>query len=211
MTESENAALSAIAEEGRSGNGEVLQLKVEQLEAEVRALERETKAIRQLLERAVEHRQKSHSELVLLLAGLVSKLPINEVGVIVSRLVEHNAQVGQFHSAVAKGGADIILPEPTVLQTLEQAKKSLLAAIKPLVEELIQLDSPFDKEALLALTAQPETFFSPQMARANRCFLKGLIPRERVVREFGAESLTLFNDLTTDLKLNPRPKLDEIF
>ena len=141
----------------------------------------------------------------------MSKLPINEVGVIVSRLVEHNAQVGQFHSAVAKGGADIILPEPTVLQTLDQAKKSLLAAIKPLVEELIQLDSPFDKEALLALTAQPETFFSPQMARANRCFLKGLIPRERVVREFGAESLTLFNDLTTDLKLNPRPKQDEIF
>src|ERR1044071_5493984 len=106
MTETESAAVGSISEGGQSGNGEALPLKVEQLEAEVRALERETKAIRQLLERAVEHRQKSHSELVMLLAGLVSKLPINEVGVIVSRLVEHNAQVGQFQSALAKGGTE---------------------------------------------------------------------------------------------------------
>lgn len=210
MTETESTAPGAISEAGHSGNGEALRLKVEQLEAEVHALQRETKAIRQLLERAVEHRKKSHSELVLLLAGLVSKLPINEVGVIVSRLVEHNAQVGQFHSAVVKGGADIVLPEPTVLQTLDQAKKGLLAAIKPLVEEFIRLDPPFEKQALQSLMTQPETFFSPQMVRANRCFIKGHLPRERVVREFGAEALALFNDLTTDPKLNPRPKQDEI-
>jgi len=67
MTESEKAAGGAVSEGAPSGNGETLPLKVEQLEAEVRALERETKALRQLLERAVEHRQKSHSELVLLL------------------------------------------------------------------------------------------------------------------------------------------------
>src|SRR3974390_451891 len=142
MTESEKAAARTVSEGGPSGNGEALPLKVEQLEAEVRALERETKAIRQLLERAVEHRQKSHSELVLLLAGLVSKLPINEVGAIVSRLVEHNEQVGHFHAAVIKGGHDVILPEPSVLQNLDQTKKSLAAAIKPLVDELIRLDTP---------------------------------------------------------------------
>jgi hypothetical protein len=210
MTESESAASGLISEGRRPENGEVLPLKVEQLEAEVRALERETKAIRQLLERAVEHRQKSHSELVLLLAGLVSKLPINEVGAIVSRLVEHNAQVGQFHSAVVKGGAEAILPEPTVLQTLDQTKKTLLAAIKPLVEELVQLDTPLEKETLLALITHPDNFFSPQMVRANRCFIKGHVPRERIVRDFGADTLALFNDLTTDPKLNPRPKQDEI-
>ena len=210
MTESEKAANGAVSEGGPSGNGETLPLKVEQLEAEVRALERETKAIRQLLERAVEHRQKSHSELVLLLAGLVSKLPINEVGVIVSRLVEHNEQVGHFHSAVVKGGADVVLPQPSVIQTLDQTRKALHAAIKPLVDELIQLDTPFEKQALLSLAANPDSFFSPQMVRANRCFIKGHVPRERIVREFGADALALFNDLTTDPKLNPRPKADEI-
>lgn len=210
MTESENAAGGAISEGGRSGNGEALPLKVEQLEAEIRALQREAKSIRQLLERAVEHRQKSHSELVLLLAGLVSKLPINEVGAIVSRLVEHNTQVGQFHAAVAKGGVDVVLPEPTVIQTLEQTKKNLLTAIKPLVEELVQLETPFEKEMLLSLMTHPDTFFSPPMVRANRCFIKGHVPRERIVREFGADALVLFNDLTTDPKLNPRPKPDEI-
>jgi len=144
MTESEKAAGGAVSEGAPSGNGETLPLKVEQLEAEVRALERETKALRQLLERAVEHRQKSHSELVLLLTGLVSKLPINEVGAIVSRLVEHNEQVGQFHSMVVKGGSDLVLPAPAVIQTLEQTKKSLRGTINPLVDELIQLDTPFE-------------------------------------------------------------------
>lgn len=210
MTESQSASGDVVSAGGHSGNGEGLPLKVEQLEAEVRALERETKAIRQLLERAVEHRQKSHSELVLLLAGLVSKLPINEVGVIVSRLVEHNAHVGQFHSAVVKGGADVILPEPMVLRTLDQGKKALAAALKPLVEELISLDPPFEKESLTALIATPDSFFSPGMVRANRCFIKGQVPRERILREFGTEALALFNDLTTDPKLNPRPKPDEI-
>src|SRR5579862_3515213 len=178
MIESQSASNPIVSAGGNSANGEALPLQVEQLEAEVRALEREAKAIRQLLERAVEHRQKSHSELVMLLTGLVSKLPINEVGVIVSKLVEHNAQVGQFHSAVARGGADVLLPVPTVLQTLEQTKKALVAAIKPLVEELIQLDPPFEKENLSSLISNPESFFSPQMVRANRCFIKGHQPRE---------------------------------
>jgi hypothetical protein len=210
MTESEKAAGGAVSEGAPSGNGETLPLKVEQLEAEVRALERETKALRQLLERAVEHRQKSHSELVLLLTGLVSKLPINEVGAIVSRLVEHNEQVGQFHSMVVKGGSDLVLPAPAVIRTLEQTKKSLRGTINPLVDELIQLDTPFEKQALLSLAANPDNFFSPQMVRANRCFIKGQVARERIAREFGDDALALFNDLTTDPKLNPRPKPDEI-
>jgi hypothetical protein len=46
--------------------------------------------------------------------------------------------------------------------------------------------------------------------RATRCFLKGQVPRERIVREFGEPALLFFNDLTTDPKLNPRPKPDEI-
>src|SRR5262249_49100901 len=42
------------------------------------------------------------------------------------------------------------------------------------------------------------------------CFVKGQLPRERVVREFGEEALCLFNDMTTDPKRNPRPKAEEI-
>ncbi|HTL56271.1 MAG TPA: hypothetical protein VL361_11375 [Candidatus Limnocylindrales bacterium] len=210
MTGPENATVGGVSEGESSKNGHGLDLKVEQLESEVRALERETKAIRQLLERAMEHRQKSHSELVLLLAGLVSKLPINEVGVVVSRLVEHNAQVGQFHAAIGRGAMDTVFVEQPVLQTLEQTRKGLLAAIKPVVEELIQSEPPFEKEMLASLSTQPDNFFSPGMVRANRCFLKGHVPRERIVREFGNDALALFNDLTTDPKLNPRPKAEEI-
>jgi len=36
------------------------------------------------------------------------------------------------------------------------------------------------------------------------------VPRERIVREFGEPALVCFNDLTTDPKLNPRPKPEEI-
>jgi hypothetical protein len=48
------------------------------------------------------------------------------------------------------------------------------------------------------------------MLRANRCFIKSLVPRERILREFGEPALAFFNDMTTDPKLNPRPKADEI-
>jgi hypothetical protein len=51
--------------------------------------------LRSLLERVIEHRQKSHGELINLLSGLVSKLPINDIGVVVARLLEHNAHVAE--------------------------------------------------------------------------------------------------------------------
>src|SRR4030081_3400930 len=63
---------------------------------------------------------------------------------------------------------------------------------------------------LQGLLAGPQTFFSPTMVRANRCFIKGQLPRERIVREFGEPALLYFNDLTTDPKLNPRPKPEAI-
>jgi hypothetical protein len=60
------------------------------------------------------------------------------------------------------------------------------------------------------VATHPESFFAAPFVRATRCFVKGQLPRERVVREFGAEALEVFTDLTTDPKLNPRPKPDEI-
>src|SRR6266850_629286 len=98
MTETDTVVFSkpvASLEEIQQGWHE-LTLRVRQLEAENIALEGENKSLRFLLERVIEHRQKSHGELVLLLSGLVSKLPINDVGVIVSRLVEHNAHVSEI-------------------------------------------------------------------------------------------------------------------
>src|SRR5260370_40702131 len=138
-----------------------LSLRVRQLEAERSALEQENKALRYLLERVIEHRQKSHSELVLLLTSLVSKLPINDVGVVVSKLVEHNTNVTQSLSALVKGAADTDLAQPAVLKTLEQTKRDLVAALKPVVEELVLLDTPLDKEVLQSLAAQPEPVFAP--------------------------------------------------
>jgi len=187
-----------------------LKLRVEQLEAERSSLAEENKALRILLERAIEHRQKSHGELVLLLAGLVSKLPINDIGVIVARLMDHNTNVSEVCTALTKGTALASLPQPAVLKTLDQTKRDLKAALVVAVDELIQTDPPLEIVTLRALATDPESFFLPPVVRANRCYLKGQVPRERIVREFGAEALVFFNDMTTDPKLNPRPKSEEI-
>jgi hypothetical protein len=184
--------------------------RVGQLEARNHAQEQELKSLRQLLERVIEHRQKSHSELVLLLTGLVSKLPLNDVGVVVSKLVEHHTNVSQYLAALVKGTAEAALPPPTVLKSYDQVKRDLLAAAKPVVDELIQLEAPTEPELLRSFIADPEQFFSARAVRANRCFMKGQVPRERVLREFGNEALVLFTDMTTDPKLNPRPKPEEI-
>lgn len=187
-----------------------LTTRVGQLEAERNLLEQENKALRFLLERVIDHRQKSHSELVLLLTGLVSKLQINDIGVIVSRLVEHNTNVSQYLAALVKGTVDVAMPQPTILKTLEHTKRDLIAALKPLVEELIQSNSSFEPELLRALLNDPEQFHTPRMVRANRCFIKGQVARERVIKDFGPEALVFFNDMTTDPKLNPSPKPEEI-
>ncbi|MCU0786817.1 MAG: hypothetical protein MUC91_01275, partial [Verrucomicrobia bacterium] len=148
--------------------------------------------------------------LVNFLADLVSKLSFNDVGLMVSRLVDHNAQVNETCSALLKGHAETALPQPTLLKSLAEKKRALMDAIKPAVQELIRLDSPLETATLEKLIVSPESFFSPNVIRANRCFIKGQLPRERVVREFGESALPLFNDLTTDKRFNPRPKPDEI-
>ena len=187
-----------------------LKTRVGQLEGERALLERENKTLRLLLERVVEHRQRSHSELILLLTGLVSKLPINDVGVVVAKLVEHNANVAEVCAALSKGSVESALPQPMVLKNLEQAKRDLSDAIKPAMEELIQSDPALEVTMLRGLIANPKLFSTPSVVRANRCFVKGQVTKERILREFGEESLAFFNDLTTDAKLNPRPKQDEI-
>ena len=200
---------TAALEEIQQGWHE-LKLRVGQLEAERAALEQDNKTLRFLLERVIEHRQKSHSELVLLLSNLVSKLPINDVGVIVSKLVEHNAHVGEVCCQLAKGRTDTVLPQPVVLQMLDQTKRDLTAAVKSAVEELIQLEPPLEKEMLDSLVKDPELFYSPKFVRANRGFIKGQLPKERILREFGETVLVFFDDMTTDARRNPRPKPEEI-
>lgn len=184
--------------------------RVRQLEAEKSALEHANKTLRQTLEKVIEHRQKTHNELVLLLTGLVSKLPISDVGVMVSRLVEHNSNVNHYLGALINGAVDAPIPQPELLKTLDQTKRELTAAYKPLVEELLKDDLPLESDVLKALLTQPDSFFSLRTLQANRCFLKGNVPRERIAREFGEGAMAFFDDLTTDAKLNPRPKPDEI-
>ncbi|HET7624377.1 MAG TPA: hypothetical protein VFM25_03855 [Verrucomicrobiae bacterium] len=210
MTQTENGATPAASVEEIQKGWNDLTLRVSQLEAERTALEQENKSLRFMLERAVEYRQKSHNELVLLLTGLVSKLPINDIGVIVSKLVEHNSAVSETCAALIKGKADSALPQPMILKALEQTKRDLTAALKPEVEELIKLDTPLENELLESLVGQPDIFFTPAFVRASRCFMKGQVPRERIVRQFGEESLVLFNDMTTDPNRNPRPRPEEI-
>jgi hypothetical protein len=203
------AASTASLEEVQRGWYE-LTSRVGQLEAERNLLEQENKALKFLLERVIDHRQKSHSELVLLITGLVSKLQINDIGVIVSRLVEHNTNVSHYLAALVKGTVDVAIPQPSILKTLEQTKRDLSNALKPLVDELIQSGASFEPELLQSLLNDTEQFYSQRMVRANRCFIKGQVARERVVKDFGPEALVFFNDMTTDPKLNPSPKPEEI-
>jgi len=209
MTSTESAVVPVASQEEVQNGWNELTLKVKQLEAEVAVREQENKNLRTVLERLIEHRQKSHSELVLILSGLVSKLPINDVGVIVSKLVEHNAHVSETCAALAKGKADAPLPQPMILKALEQTRRELAAGVKATVEELIASDAPLDAEMLHSFVTTPGTFFSPPAIRATRGFIKGQIPRERIAREFGDAAIPLFNDMTTG-KLNPNPKPEEI-
>lgn len=210
MAETENQANELVSLDEIQKDWHDLTVRVAQLETERGALEQENKALQKLLERVIEHRQKSHNELVLILSGLVSKLPINDVGAIVGRLVEHNSNVCEYLAALGKGTAEVQMPEMSVLKTLDHAKRDLAGALKPVLEELTHLDTPLEKSLLPALAANPELFFSPRMVRANRCFIKGLVPRERIVREFGEEALVFFTDMSTDPKLNRNPKPEEI-
>ncbi len=210
MIETEKAPASVASMDEIQQGWHDFTARVTQLEAEKDALEQENKALRFLLERVVEHRQKSHGELVLLLTSLVSKLPINDVGTIVARLMEHNTHVSEVCAVLAKGKADAPIPQPQVLRALDQTKRDLAAALKLAVEELIKLDTPLERQMLELLVADPEEFFSQKVVRANRCFIKGQVMRERVIREFGESALIFFNDVTTDPKLNPRPKPEEI-
>src|SRR5215204_2185607 len=212
MTQTEPVANpnSAVPLEEIQQGWNELTLKVRQIEAEKDLLEQENKSLKFKLDKVIEHRQKSHSELMVLLTTLVSKLPINDVGGIIARLVEHQTNVTQFLVALGKGVAEPQVAAPVLLRTLEQTKRDLLAALKPLVDELIQLETPLESATLQALLAEPELFFSPRIVRANRCCVKGQLARERIVRDFGEGALIFFTDLTTDPKLNPNPKPEEI-
>ena len=207
-TENGNRPPTSMEEIQQGWHG--LAMRVDQLESERSALEQENKSLRTLLERTIEYRQKSHGELVNLIAGLVSKLPINDVGVMVTRLVEHNAHVNEVCSALVNGKIEGNVLQPAILKVLEQTKRDLTAAIKPAVEELVRLETPLETKMLHSLVTKPDLFFSPENVRASRCFVKGHVPRERIMREFGEPALACFNDLTTDAKLNPRPKPEEI-
>ncbi|MES1181035.1 MAG: hypothetical protein ABUL66_04145, partial [Verrucomicrobiota bacterium] len=209
MSQPDNTVPPAPVEEiQKSWSG--LTLRVEQLETAGAALELENKALRSLVERVIEHRQKSHGELVNLLATLVSRLPINDIGVIVARLVEHNQHVTEVCASLVKGKLDDNLMQPAILKQLDKTKRDLTTAYKSAVEELLKLDTPFEKDMLQSLLAKPDAFFSPAFGRANRGYVKGQVPRERIVREFGEEALIFFKDVTTDVKFNPRPKPEEI-
>jgi hypothetical protein len=209
MSETQNGiALPSLDEIQRDWHD--LMLRMQQSETECTALEHENKALRALLERVVEHRKKSHGELVNLITTLVTKLPINDVGVLVSRLVEHSASVNEVSAALMQGKNEENLLQPAILKAMDKVKRDLTAAVRPPVDELISLNCALDPVMLQGVVAQPESFFTPANVRASRAFVKGQVAREQIVKEFGNEALIFFKDLTTDPKHNPRPKPDEI-
>jgi hypothetical protein len=210
MSESDTLMMVKVSVEDVQKGWHDLKMRVAQLEAEREVMEKENKELRSLLERAVEHRAKSHTDLINLLSGLVSKLPVNDAGIIIARLMEHNAHVGEVCAALAKGKIEATQIQPQMLRVLDETKRNLKAAIAPVVDELIKLDSPIDHAMLRSFVENPEAFFLPPAVRASRGYVKGQVPRERIMREFGEAALVFFTDVTTDAKLNPRPKPEDI-
>ena len=210
MSQSENGNQPGASVEEIQKQWAGLTLKVAQLETEQMVLETENKALRSMLETAIEHRKKSHSELVNQLTNLVSKLPLNDVGVVVARLVEHNTGVAEVCTALLKGNHAGDVLQSSVLKALDKTKADMRAAIPPLVAELIRLDAPFKPAMLQAVAENPDNFFTPPMVRASRGFVKGQVSQERIMKDFGEGVLGLFKDVTTDVKFNPRPKPEEV-
>jgi hypothetical protein len=210
MSEPQDNTIALVSVEKIQREWRDLTLRVAQAETERAALEQENKALRSLLERTIEHRQKSHSELVTLLTTLVSKLPLNDVGVLIARMMEHNQQVTDVCASLIKGKLDETILQPALLKSLDKTKRDLAEAFKPEVEILLKLETPYEAGVLRQLLEKPDTFFSPAVTRANRAFVKGQLPRERIIKEFGNDALIFFKDVTTDVKFNPRPKPDEI-
>jgi hypothetical protein len=210
MSEPQDQTIAFVSVEKIQRDWRDLTLKVAQAETECRALEAENKELRKLVQKTIEHRQKSHTELVTLLTTLVSKLPINDVGVLIARLMEHNQSVAEVCAGLIKGKLDDAVLQPALLKSLDKTKRDLTDAFKPEVETLLKLDTPYETTVLQSLLAKPDNFFTPATTRANRAFVKGQLPRERILREFGEAALLFFKDLTTDVKNNPRPKPEEI-
>ena len=210
MSETQNGAVPLPSLDEIQRDWQAIVSRTQQSERECSALEQENKALRSLLERVVEHRKKSHSELVNLITTLVTKLPINDVGVIVSRLVEHTSAVNEVSAALIHGKNEENLLQPAILKALDKVKRDLKAAIKPLADELIGLNSALDPAMLQGVVEQPESFYTPANIRASRALVKGQVPREQILKEFGDEALIFFKDMTTDPKHNPRPKPEEI-
>lgn len=116
----------------------------------------------------------------------------------------------QVNVSLIKGKLDENQLQPAILKQLDKTKRDLAALVKPAVDQLLQLDAPLDRELLKSFVENPNNFFTPAAQRANRAFVKAQVPRERVLKEFGADALPLFRDVTTDVKFNPRPKPEEI-
>jgi len=210
MSEPQDSTIAIVSVDKIQRDWRDLTLRVAQAETERAALEQENKALRSLLERTIEHRQKSHAELVTLLTTLVSKLPLNDVGVLIARLMEHNQHVAEVSASLIKGKLDDGILQPALLKSLDKTKRDLTEAFKPEVETLLALDTPYEADVLKSLLEKPDIFFNHATARANRAFVKGQLPRERVVKQFGLDALIFFKDVTTDVKFNPRPKPEEI-
>ena len=210
MSDPQDNTIALVSVEKIQREWSDLTLRVAQLETGHSALEKENKQLRQTLERAVEYRKKSHGELITLLTTIVSKLQLNDVSVLVARLMEHGQHVNEVSAALINGRNDEGVLQPAMLKHLDKTKRDLRAAIPPLVAELIALNTPLDHAMLQSLVEKPDNFYNPHVIRASRGYVKGQVPRERILKEFGDEALIFFKDLTTDAKFNPRPKADEI-
>jgi regulator of replication initiation timing len=120
MSDQQDTTIAITSVEKIQREWQDLKLRVAQLETGNNALELENKALRQLLERSVEYRKKSHGELVTLLTTIVSKLQLNDVGVLVARLVEHAQHVNEISSALIHGKSDDSIMQPAILKALDQ-------------------------------------------------------------------------------------------
>ena len=171
MSEPQDNSITVVSVAKMQHEWNDLTLRIAQLETANLGLEKENKAFKQLLERSVEYRKKSHSELITLLTTIVSKMQLNDVSVLVARLVEHGQHVNEVSAALINGRNDEGVLQPAILKVLDKTKRELRDAIPPLVAELIALNTPLDHAMLQSLVEKPDNFYNPHVIRASRGYV----------------------------------------
>ncbi len=184
-----------------------LTLKVGQLDAELTAAQQDNKVLRSLMERMIEHRQRSHSELI-----THSHRPRRQIAP--QRPRRHRLAAGRAQRAGRRGFRQPCQGEN---RGRSAAARHPEGAGENQARPRHRLEGPppgnwrgstrHSRPASSSRSSSSRTPFSrPPSSAPPAVTSRATSPRERVVKEFGEEALVFFKDLTTDVEIQSAPQ-----